>query len=127
MKNNRLPYIKLMVVGLFFLSGCSVQKLHTDTPVSTAIELQNFIKAGNYEAFNDLFTEERQNVISKDQFVEMEDIITDSAAYSHYELIKFTNGEMLLVLMTQEKENGKYKVEDVFPVSEDMKKIFEKP
>lgn len=117
----------LMVFGLFFLGACSVQKLHTDTPVSTAIELQNFIKAGNYEGFNDLFTEERQNVISKDQFVAMADVVTDSAAYSHYELIKFTNGEMLLVLMTQEKENGIYKVEDVFPVSEDMKKIFEKP
>lgn len=117
----------LMAFVLFFLSACSDQKLHTDTPVSTAIELQNFIKAGNYEGFNDLFTEERQNVISKDQFVEMANRVTEGASYSHYELIKFTNGEMLLVLMTQEKVNGKYKVEDVIPVSEEMKKIFEKP
>lgn len=115
----------LMIPALILLSACSEQQSRSGTPAMTAIELQNFIKAGNYEGFNKLFTEERQNTISRDQFAAMGSLATEAAAYSHYELIKFANGEMLLVLMTQEKENGKFRVEDVVQVSEAMKELFD--
>ena len=55
------------------------------------------IDQNDYERFNSFFSEGRKNVVSKETFEELSNITTGGGDYSLYEVITFTNGEMLLI------------------------------
>ena len=119
-----LILITILFVSIFLIA-CLKQELKANTPVNTAMALQNYMKAGNYKNFDELFSAGRRETVSVDQFDKLAKITTEASEYKHYELIKFTNGEMFLVLITQDKLNGEYKVEDIKRVPDEMKSLFE--
>ena len=49
---------------------------------------------------------EEKNIISQESFDEMRNITTAKTGYTHYELLTFENGEMLLVRLSPEKIKG---------------------
>ena len=121
MKRKRYLLLITMLLVLILFTSCSKPELKTDTPVYTAIAVQNYLKAGNYESFDKLFNEGRRKSVTTDQFNELKKNAMVGAEYKHYELVTFTNGEMMLVLLSQDKINGEYKVENVKKVPDDMK------
>lgn len=113
----------IICLSILFVS-CSNQKpLKPDTPVNTAILMKNFLDAENYERFNNLFTDGRKNSISLEQFNEFKKLTTAGTDFKHYELLTFSNGKMILIMLTQDKINGEYKIQDVKEVTDDLKSL----
>lgn len=127
MKNKRflLMVILMILLSLSLISCSKSEPLKADTPVNTAIVMEGYLKAGNYEGFNKLFTEGRKNTISIDQFNELKKTATNGTDLKHYELLTFSNGEMVLLTLTQEKVDGEYKIQDVKNIPEGMKEVFQ--
>lgn len=126
MKRRYIAVIVLLI--LFFavnLASCSNEKvLKADTPANAGWLMKIAIDRGDYDSFNKLFSDGRKDSVSKKKFAEYKEITTAESYYRHYELITFTNGEMLLVRLTPDKVNGEYKIEDVVRVADDRKKLF---
>ena len=70
MKNKSVLLTLLIIICSFFIiTSCSNQKpVKSDTPTNIAIVLNSFLRGGNYENFNKLFTESRKNSVSVEQF-----------------------------------------------------------
>lgn len=64
------------------------------------------ITENNYDNFNSLFSDGRKNTISNEKLMEFNNISTAGFGNSLYELITFTNGEMLLVRYSAKKTDG---------------------
>lgn len=77
-----------------------------------------------YNAFNDFFIEELREKISKEEFEKMSDISTAGWEERSYHLIEFTNNEMLLVYLTPNKINGKYYIQDIKIVPDELREFF---
>ena len=126
---SRKSIILILIISLcftFILTSCSKQKiLKANSPDNASWLMKSAIDDGDYNRFKELFTEKRSNSIPIQQFNNMKKITTSESSNKHYELITFTNGKMLLVLLTPEKVKGLYKIEDVREVPDDMKTLFQ--
>ena len=94
-----------------------------DTPANTTLLLDKAIKDNNYERFNELFTDSRKNVVSKEILNEFNSLSTSGTDYNLYEVLTYTNGEMFLVNLVP--IDGEYQIQDIVKVPEEMKKIFQ--
>ena len=124
MKRKNLILITFVVMASIFTSCTNSKLVKPDTPDNASLLLKMAISNGNYDSFNALFSDGRKNIVSKETLTEFSKISTAGSGNYLYELITFTNGEMLLVRYTAKKVDGEYKVEDVVKVPEDMKKLF---
>ena len=70
MKNKHFLLSFIIIICFSFLiTSCSNKKaLKPDTPTNTAMVMESFLKAGDYESFNKLFTDDKKNAISLEQF-----------------------------------------------------------
>lgn len=120
-KHLRILFVPLLLI--FLLCSCS-NKLEPDTPTNAAMVLTQAIRSGNYEYFNTLFSEGRKNIIAKDDYSKLQQLLSSRSSLSTYELITFDNGEMFLILLTPEKENGQYYIQDIKVVPKEMQSLF---
>ena len=125
MKNKILLIVLFTLMFSVFVSCAGDKVIRPNTPTNTAWLTKIAINNNDYERFNSFFSEDRKNAISEDMLSEFNKIGTPGASYIHYELVGFTNGEMLLMRLTAEKVDGAYKVENVIIVPEEMKKLFQ--
>lgn len=123
MKRNTLLLIVFTLIFPLFVA-CDDNRLKPDTPTNTTVMLDMAIHGDNYERFNKLFSEERKNVASKDMLKELNNLSTEASSYTHYEVIEYSNGEMLLVRLNYRQEKGEYEVEDIVKIPKEMKKLF---
>lgn len=124
--NNRLPIFTIVIIIILVISGCSEKPVQPDTPQSTAWSMKLAIDQGDYERFKEFFAEGRKEVITKEQFQAMKDLTTSGTEYRNYEFVKFDNNTMMLIRLTPEKdESGKYYIEDVKIVPNELKSVFE--
>ena len=115
----------LIILLIFCVVFTSCQKtVKPDTPQNIGWLMKLAIDNDDYEKFNKLFSDGRKNIISQGSFDEMRNITTAETGYTHYELLTFENGEMLLVRLSPEKINGEYKIEDVTIVPDKMKELY---
>lgn len=125
LRRHKLIALLTVLYLVVMIAGCTREsQVKSDTPVNAAWMVKRAIDSNNYERFNSLFLESRKEYTSKQDFESMRRLITAGAEYTSYQLIRFSNGEMLLVKLTQEKINGEYRIEDIVVVPDDMKKIF---
>lgn len=122
MKIKSIILISILMICVV-LTSCQ-KTVKSDTPQNTGWLMKLAIDNGDYERFNNLFSEGRKDIISRESFDEMKNITTAGTGHTHYQLLTFGNGEMLLVMLTPEKINGEYKIEDVIIVPNEMKGIF---
>lgn len=123
MKRKALLLIVFTFIFPLFVA-CEGHTLKPDTPENTTLILDLRINGKQYEKFNELFSEERKNVVSKDMYKKFSNLSTEASMITTYEVIEYSNGEMLLVRLNQKEGKGDYKVEDVVRIPEDMKKLF---
>jgi hypothetical protein len=122
---RKLFVITVLVTTLFMFPGCTEKPMRPDTPVNTSWIAKMAIDSGNYDDFNNLFSEGRKNSISQNKFKELKELSTAGATYTTYQLITFQNGKMILVRMTQEKDsNGNYGIEDIKVVPDGLTDSF---
>lgn len=115
----------ILIIATFSLISCSKDKnIKPDSPINTSIIIKNYIDAGNYEAFNELFSDELKNSVSQEYFKKLKDISTAGSDHGLYNIITFENGEMLLIKFSSIEPNGEYKVEEVMQVPEEFKSLF---
>lgn len=114
-----------LLVCIFVFSSCqSKTLLKPDTPENTVWLFKRAVDDGKYDNLNKLFMDERKNTITIDTFKKLKEISTPGASFKHYQLLTFTNGEMVLIRLSPNKINGEYKIEDVTIVPEEAKKVF---
>lgn len=115
------------IVVIFFalgLIGCNNKADWPAGPEYTAWQMKLAIDNKDYESFNDLFTDERKDSLSKEEFSALREITTAGSEYKNYEVITFENGQMLLVLLAPPNEDNEVKIEDVIVVPENMRQLF---
>jgi uncharacterized lipoprotein NlpE involved in copper resistance len=122
--------MKKIVVGilliLLILVGCNEKVMQPDTPLNATNLMKFQIDNQNYSAFQSLFLEGTEDAVSVDTFQEFGEISTASANYKNYELLTFSNGEMLLVEFKPKLEDeDEYQIVDVKRVPDEMKSLFE--
>lgn len=78
----------------------------------------------DYKRFNQLFSEGRANSVQKNEFEGLKTLTSARTVYTNYELLRFDNGNMLLVRLTPPNEDGEIEIEDVKIVPEEMKSLF---
>ena len=122
MKAKSMLLITILMICFIFTS-CE-KTVKPDTPQNAGWLMKLAIDYDDYEEFNNLFSQGAKGTISKESFNEMQNITTAKTEYTHYQLLTFENGEMLLVRLTPEKVNGEYKIEDITIVPNEMNEIF---
>ncbi len=122
-----LKKARILIFLLFFLSACSNDKVvQPDSPMNASALLKQTIDQQNYESFQQYFYEGTENNVSKEQFMQYDNISTAGTSYKTYELITFDNGEMLLVEFSPRlDEEDDYEVVNVKQVPDEMKVFFE--
>ncbi|MEQ6378599.1 hypothetical protein RZN25_17475 [Bacillaceae bacterium S4-13-56] len=120
---------KIVVVGLLCLIalvGCSNERVEPDTPFNATHLMKFQIDNQNYSRFQSLFYEGTEDNVSRDTFQQFGEISTAGANFKNYELLTFTNGEMLLVEFKPKLEDeDEYKIANVKIVPDEMKALFE--
>lgn len=125
---KKLLLIPLLLAYILLLCSCSNGKaMKPDTPINTGLLLNHAISSEDYESFNDLFSKGRKNHVSKEEFQALTEISKTSTGGSGctlFEVITLDNGKMFLVRLTPTNMDGKYEVEDVIPMPEDLTEFF---
>lgn len=117
-------YISLLLCIFIFSSCQSKNVLKPDTPENTVWLFKRAVDDGKYDNLNRLFMDERKNAVSIDTFKKLNEISTPGASFKHYQLLTFTNGEMVLIRLSPNKIEGEYRIEDLIIVPEETKKLF---
>ncbi|MGN0028091.1 MAG: hypothetical protein ACI33I_13970 [Clostridium sp.] len=125
MKKSTLLFSLIIISSLFLLSCTKDKSMKPNSPINASIMLKNYIDAENYEGFNDLFSDDLKNSVSKEDFEKLKNISTSGSDHSLYNIITFENGEMLLVKLYQIEATSEYKVENVMKVPEEFKALFD--
>lgn len=125
MKKRILLLIIFTLIISLFVACESVPGTKADTQLNATLMLEIALSTKNYEKFNELFSEERKNVISKNKFNEYTNLMTEDSKYEFYNLIKYRNDEMFLVKFAPAKIDGEYKIENVVRIPKEMRKLFE--
>lgn len=117
-----------LLIFLFILIGCSNEKVvEPDTPFNAAHLMKFQIDHQEYDRFQSLFAEGKDDSVSLEEFKEFGEVSTSGANFKNYELITFSNGEMLLVEFKPNlDEEEHYEIMSVKKVPEEMKKLFGK-
>ena len=123
---KKIIIISLIIISCLGLISCNKEKVvKSDTPANVGLLIKMAITNKDYEAFNNLFSEDIKGIITEKEFNEFNKISTVGSSHKLYTTISFQNGEILLVKITTEKINGEYKVEDVIQIPDEMKYFFE--
>ena len=126
MKIKKIIVITLILACFtFMVVSCTSKKiLKADSSGNAGWLMTLAIQNNNYDRFNELFSEGRENSLSIEEFNKLKSLTTAGTDFKHYELLTFTNGEMFLIRLTPEKVNGEFKIEDVIRVASEMKPLF---
>ncbi|WP_405460877.1 hypothetical protein [Paenibacillus sp. HJGM_3] len=95
-----------------------------DSPIHTTHLMKVSIDQQDYKRFTQLFSEGRANSVQKTEFEGFKTLTPARTIFTNYELLRFDNGNMLLVRLTPPNEDGEIEIEDVKIVPEEMKRLF---
>ena len=117
----------VFILSVILLTACnSDQPMKPTTPTNTAQLMKFHIDSQNYDYFQSLFSEGREDIISEETFESFGELSTSGANFKNYELLTFDNGEMLLIEFKPQFDNEEeLKIVNVIRVPDDMKELFE--
>ena len=120
-----LLFLIFLIFLIFVVFGTFTKEVKPDTLHNVSWLMKLSLDDNDYTEFNKFFIEGRRGKISLEEFEKMSDISTAGWEDRSYQLIKFSNGEMLLVYVSPSKINGKYYIQDIKIVPDDLKDFFE--
>ncbi|MFA7533287.1 MAG: hypothetical protein WCY46_03055 [Tissierellaceae bacterium] len=121
MKKKNIIFI-IFLVAILLSTAC--QKTN-HTPMHASMSMKANMEHLDYEDFNDIYSKGEENWISKEQFYEVKGLLTSGVHHETYELLKFDNGEMILVEFSTRLEGGEFKVQGLKIIPDEMKGFFE--
>lgn len=120
----------LTMLTLTTLPGCQ-SALRPTTPINTSFLLTQYLESENYALFNSMVSELSQENISEADFKQLVQLkksgqsSTPSTSFQLYTTLTFDNGNMILVNFVPDPIDGKYLIQDVTLVPDEMKSLFE--
>ena len=120
MKKKSIIAIILLICILLF-AAC--QKTN-NTPLLSSMSMKASMEHLNYEEFRNEYAQGEESWISEEQFTKVKSLLTSNSSHKTYELVKFDNGEMILVEFATTPQNGEYKVQGIKIIPDDMKDFF---
>ena len=111
----------IFLITIFSTTAC--QKTN-NTPLYASASMKVDMEHLNYEEFADAYAKGEESWISKEQFNEVKGLMTSQASHETYELLKFDNGEMILVEFATMPEKGEFKIQGIKIVPDEMKEFF---
>lgn len=87
-----------------------------------AFEFTNAVKSENYTKAEAFIAEEKEAEISTDLLKEINELAGSGTSYETYELLKFDNGNMVLLNLTPDKN---LKIQGIKIIPEEMGFVFE--
>ncbi|WP_349410601.1 hypothetical protein [Pseudalkalibacillus sp. SCS-8] len=106
-----------LVFGIVFLND--VKK---EGPVEVGLSFKEAVRTENYGSVDRLIAEGRNQHITEDLLIKVNGLMSGGTSYKTYQLLKFDNGEMVLLNLTP---NKKFEIQNVVIVPEEQKSIFE--
>ncbi len=111
----------VFLISILLITGC--QKTN-NTPLLASISMKASMEHLNYEEFKDAYAQGEESWISEEQFSEVKSLLTSGSSHKTYELLKFDNGQMILVEFATIPQNGEYKVQGIKIIPDEMKDFF---
>lgn len=124
-KIKRTYIFLFIIVIIIVVFGRFSKEVKPDTPHNVSWLMKLALDEKNYTLFNSYFIEGRRGKISQEEFEKISDISTAAWGEESYQLIKFSNGEMLMIYLSPSKINGKLYIQDIKMVPDDLKDFFE--
>lgn len=119
---------KKSIISIIFLitilSITACQKTN-HTPMLASMSMKVNMEHQDYDDFTNTYAKGEESWISKEQFYEVKGLLTSGVGHETYELLKFDNGEMILVEFSAVPGNGEFKVQGIKIVPDEMKEFFE--
>lgn len=120
MRKNSITLIILLIT---ILSITACQKVN-NTPLYASMSMKANMEHLNYEEFTVAYAQGEGSWISKEQFDEIKGLMTSRVGHETYALLKFDNGEMILIEFATLTEKGEFKVQGIKIVPDEMKEFF---
>ena len=95
-----------------------------DTPMLASLAMKTNMELLSYDEFINLNMQGNDTLISEEQFNEIKGIMTDKSSHETYHLLKFDNGEMILVELASQLEDGEFKIQGIKIIPDEMKEFF---
>jgi hypothetical protein len=90
-------------------------------PVDVGLSFKEAVRVENYGLAKTLIAEDRQEQISEETLIKINEVMSASTSFKTYELLEFDNGEMVLLNLTPDT---KYEIQDIVIVPDELKSIF---
>ncbi|MGD6942369.1 hypothetical protein ACQCT6_10050 [Cytobacillus gottheilii] len=90
-------------------------------PVDVGFDFKEAVRLERYTDARNLMTEERIDAIPEDTLKKVNEMMSSGTSFKTYQLLEFTNGEMVLLNLTPNKE---YEIQNVTIVPDEMKSVF---
>jgi hypothetical protein len=114
----------LIMVSIFLNIGLGyfVYKEVTEPdPAGVGLSFREAVRTENYKLARTLLAEGRDAHISEDLLEQIHEITGAGTSFQTYELLRFENGEMVLLYLNPD---DRYEIQDVVMVPEEMKGVF---
>jgi hypothetical protein len=111
-----VPLLFNIVLGFIFYNEYT-----REGPVDVGLSFKEAVRVEDYELAKTLIAEGRQEQISEETLIKINEVMSASTSFKTYELLEFDNGEMVLLNLTPDT---KYEIQDVVIVPDELKSIF---
>lgn len=120
MKKKSIVFI-IFLISILTTIACQNKN---NTPLLASMSMKANMEHLNYEEFKDMYAQGQESWISKEEFDKVKGLMTAGLGHETYQLLKFDNGEMILVEFATMSENDEFKVQGIKIVPEEMKEFF---
>jgi len=120
MKKRNITAI-IFLISILSITAC--QKTN-QSPLTSSMSMKTSMDHSNYEEFKDAYAKGEESWISEEEFIEIKSVLTSKTSHKTYELLKFDNGQMILIEFAPIPQNGEYMVEGIKIVPDELKDFF---
>lgn len=120
---KKLVFLTL-ILCFGFMIGCS-SRVTQNTQENTLFLMQSAIDNQDMDEFKELLIDGKKTEYAEKDLKSLKEMGAVGGGYiTMYYLCEYPNGKMVLFNITQKKIDGKYYIQDIIPVPDEMQKLF---